>query len=451
MRERLSQMFGLRSGEFGLVFLMAFLLFSNSLAQQVTEITAVSNFLSTGGVNSILIVWALDGVIIFGMVGLQSLVIDRYNRIALSRAILLIFALSFIGMRLLFYFQAPEGLSYGILFLISEQQWLIFPTVLWILANDVYNMAQAKRLFPIIAGGDFIGKLAGIGVAAAAPGVISSIPTLRLEDLFLVNAAIYLIAFLFITLGMRRVHIRDAAQTQETLRESLTEGWDFIRNVPVFRYLSLLILLVLVSDTIIEFHFLFVTDSLYFGDAASYTAFYSKFRLGMILASLLIQVLITNRIMASVKLKNLFFAEPLGAIFGFLLTPIMPFLPRLLGAVSSMISLKIPQLTLGDSARKAFQALVPEERRGRVSLFMDSFLFSLGTVFGCLLAGAILYLGKMAGSENYFLVYLAVAVPISVTAVWSAFKLRSVYDTSLFNWRLKRRERGRSVLDDLEF
>ena len=40
---------------------------------------------------------------------------------------------------------------------------------------------------------------------------------------------------------------------------------------------------------------------------------------------------------------------------------------------------------------------------------------------------------------------------IALIAIWAIFKMRTVYDSSLFNWRLKRRQRRSSVLDKLDF
>jgi hypothetical protein len=39
----------------------------------------------------------------------------------------------------------------------------------------------------------------------------------------------------------------------------------------------------------------------------------------------------------------------------------------------------------------------------------------------------------------------------SMFALWAIYRMRRVYDSSMFNWRLKRRQRAASVLDKLEF
>ena len=45
---------------------------------------------------------------------------------------------------------------------------------------------------------------------------------------------------------------------------------------------------------------------------------------------------------------------------------------------------------------------------------------------------------------------LILAFITSVFAIWSVLRLRSVYDMSLLNWRLKRRQRCHNLLDKLD-
>jgi AAA family ATP:ADP antiporter len=126
-------------------------------------------------------------------------------------------------------------------------------------------------------------------------------------------------------------------------------------------------------------------------------------------------------------------------------------LPGIVSGVGGVVLRKLPAFTIDESARKAFQALVPEERRGRVSMFMDSYLYAAGTVIGCILTGATLLVGSRLHSSAGFYVYLAFGALATLFAIWAISKMRGVYDSSLFNWRLKRRQRGATVLDKLDF
>ena len=453
MKDLLNRTFRLRPGETGLVLTLGLLLLSNSVAQQVSGIVAISGFLSEGGVNQILIVWVVDTLLIILMTGLQSLIVDRFDRITLMRGMIFAFALVFVVLRLMFTVQALGWLNYSLLYLVSEQQWLFFPLIFWVLANDIFDMAQTKRLFPLIASLGSAGKLLGIGIALLSPGLFSRL-AIKPEEVLTLNVLVYMLAYLIMVAGLRKVKVRQTRQKPETLQETLTEGWAFVREVPSFRYLMLSIIALIVCDTIIEFRFLVVSNQV-FSDASSYQTFYSLYRLGLALASIAVQGFLTNRVIARISLKNTFLILPFTALAG---ATWMMALPGIISGIGGVVLQKLPAITVDQSARKAFQALVPEERRGRVSMFMDSYLFAGGTIIGCLVTGAIVFVGPLRGlvspqlgSSRYFYVYLAIAVIAALFAIWAVLKMRAVYESSLFNWRLKRRQRRASVLDKLDF
>ena len=97
-----------------------------------------------------LIVWIIDWLLIIAATAGQSLIIDRFNRARLLGWVCLVFAGAYILLRLLFFFDVPEWINYSLLYFLTDQQWLFFPVFFWVLANDIYDPAQAKRLFPLI-------------------------------------------------------------------------------------------------------------------------------------------------------------------------------------------------------------------------------------------------------------------------------------------------------------
>ena len=52
----------------------------------------------------------------------------------------------------------------------------------------------------------------------------------------------------------------------------------------------------------------------------------------------------------------------------------------------------------------------------------------------------IVLVGQWLG-KDLSLAYIGLAFCASLVAVWATFKMRSVYEKSLLNWRLKRRQR----------
>ena len=182
-----------------------------------------------------------------------------------------------------------------------------------------------------------------------------------------------------------------------------------------------------------------------------FQTFYSLYRLGLTLLSIVVQSLLTSRILSKVGLKNAFFFMPASLLLG---AAAMLGLPGLSTATGGIALSRLTQETVDESARKAFQALVPEERRGRVSMFMDSYMFAIGTILGCLITGVIVFIvGGFVDTATESFIYLAVATAVSLFAIWAIFRLRAVYDSSLFNWRLKRRQRRglTGVMGKLDF
>ncbi|HTX91953.1 MAG TPA: hypothetical protein VMC09_12135 [Anaerolineales bacterium] len=436
MEAFIQRIFKMRKRELGLVIALGFLLFGNSLARQVSGIVAVSGFLSSSSVNSMLLVMLIDYTLILVVGGLQSLVVDRFNRVKMMGFISLGFAAIFIILRVMFAIGAPGWLNYSIMYLIAEQQLILFPVVFWVLANDIFNFAQAKRLFPLIAAWSFIGKLAGIGIAAVSPNLFAWL-NLRSEEILLFNALIYVVGYLLIMISLQNVSVRPTVQQTETVRETLTEGWDFVRGVDSFRYLMLAIIALAVADTIIEFRFLVVTDALFVGQEA-YQHFYSLYRLAATLISFGVQTFLTGRLINRMQVRNIFFFFPIVVLLGAGGALLAPGLWMIVGA---MLTVKLVRETVDDSGRKSIQSLVPEERRGRVSTFIDNYLPASGTILACLVTGAIVLVGLWTKTDLH-LVYLSIAFLCGAFAFWAVVRMGKVYEKSLLNWRLKRRQRS---------
>ncbi len=446
MKTSSSKIFRLHPEEIGVVLVMAVVMLLNALARQINGIVAISGLISDSGVNSVLVVWLVDYLIILLTGGLVTLIVHRVNRLDLMRWSTGALAIIFILTRLMFTFHLPSEINYGVLYILSEQQYVIFPLIFWVLANDIFDMAQAKRLFPFIASWNFIGVILGSMVAAFAPSLFQrlNIPS---EDILLLNVFIYIISFLLLILGMRSIKIRPMARKHETFKETISEGIEFVRNVPAFRFLMFAILILAACDVVIEFRFLTVTD-LVFPLQADYQRFYSLYRLLVTIVALILQSTITSRLLDRLTLKKTFFFFPAIVVIGGLGMMIIPGIGM---AVFAMAGLKLIRDTVDESSRRSFQALVPEERRGRVSTFMDSYLTAGGTILACLVTGGIILIGQRFNLPFVVYIYLGLTVAAGLVAVGAIVRMRRVYDSSLLNWRLKRRQRSTSVLDKLDF
>lgn len=437
----------LHEGEAGLVAVLGVLLFTNMLTTQISGVIAISGFLSEGGINQFLIVLLIDMAVILVVTSVQSLIVDRYNRTTLIRWMCLVFALLFLLLRGMFALQMPGWLNYSLLYLLAEQQWLFFPLIFWALASDIFDTAQTRRLFPLINSLGFAGKVTGLLIATLS-AVVFSTYDIATEELLTFNALLYVIAFIIASIRLRQTHTRQTVtHNHESLMTTLAEGWKFVKEVPAFRYMLLAILALSSSDIIIEFRFLVVTDTS-FPNASEFQAFYGLYRLATGFIAFIFAGLFASRIIEKLTLKNTFFLLPL-VMFISAVWLIMQ--DDLFSAVFAFALMGTIRDTIDETSRKSFQALVPDERRGRVSVLMDSYLLAVGTIVGCTVTGLVVMIGQASGSETFFRQYLGYVAIASLFAIWAIYNMRKVYDSSMYNWRLKRRQRAASVLDKLEF
>jgi MFS family permease len=427
----------------GLVLALGAVLFVNYTAMGITKVISVSGFLSQVKDQYILLVWAVDMVLLILATGLQSLVVDRFDRIKLMMAVLLVFTGLYALLPLAFLFKSfPLSIAYSLIYLLNDQQWRFFPVVFWILVNDIFHPAAGRRLFPIIGNFAFVGTIVGLGVA----GLDARAQFGPVRLLFL-NAIIFFAGFVIAYLGLCKVRIVSATRTGITMRETFSEGWDFIKTVPSFAYLALAMLAAGAVMTVLLY------DALSDAKLAlgiGFQAFYANYNLLMAVGSIFVQAF-AGRIIEKLSLKNSFLIQPF-VMFGAALSNF--FIPGFWSSSAAQGVARVTYDTIDLSNRKAFQAMVPNERRGRVSMFIDSYLPSLGTIVGSLITFGIIAagLGLAWQRDQYALVYLGAGVVLAVLAIWAAFRVRKTYDESMLNWQLKRRTRGSSgVLDKLDF
>ena len=419
MKQPKKKFLNLQPGEAGIVFVLGFALLANALAMQVSGIVSISGFLNSGGPNGILIVLLVDYAFILLTGALQTLVIDKFERTKLIKWISLLFAFLFIVLRMMFVFGSPEWLNYSFMYILSEQQFILFPLVFWVLANDIFKIAQAKRLFPLISGFNFVGKLIGIGVSLISPTLFPKLG-INPEEILTLNILVYLLAFLVLWGGLRKVKIRKTVVQTETLRETLREGWKFLLDVPSFKYMMYAIVGLAVADTLIEFRFLVVTDLAY-QDQASYQQFFSTYRLIITLVSLAVQAFVTGLLIKKMQLKNTFLFFPIASLLGVIG---MIFMPGVGVGIAAMAGVKLIRDTINESGRKSFQGLVPEERRGRVSTLMESYLPAIGTMLASALGILVIYLGELVGYESILIyIYMGIAGVGSIFGLWAILKI----------------------------
>lgn len=434
--------------EWFFLLLFASIFAVNMITLEGSYVIATSGFLSQVGPRQLPLLLLVDMVVILLTTSLFSLIADRWPRRQLIGGMLLFVALFHAGLRLLFFYGGPDWLTYPLLYLLAEQQLVLFPIAFWALANDVLSVSQSKRLFPLMAASGIIGGILGNSLAVASAPFLAS-RGLATYELLIPNAVLLLAVFVVFALFSRRLEVvRRQAAGGPSLQDTLKEGWDFVRNVDAFRYLAIAMLAIGFILTVIEYHFL-ATTSTTFERAADFQTFYGLFRIGQTLATLAVQGLLANRLINRIGLKSMFLVLPVVSLS--MLVSIIA-LPGLAGAAAARLVGRVFLYGVDEPARKSLQGLIPDERRGRVSAFMDGYLYAAGTIVASLLLAGLLGMevaGWIAAAVIPWL-YLVLGLALAAVATWAAWRLRITYDQSMLNWRLARRRR-RSILSDLDF
>jgi ATP:ADP antiporter, AAA family len=413
---------------------LALLLFANIFVAQSSDVVATSGFIANVSTPGILWVWALDNVLMGVAAALYGLFADRIRRERLAITLLLISSVIYIGLFWLFQVNAPDWLRYSVLLLIGDQQYLLFPIVIWTMANDMFSMSEAKRLFPLLGAATVLGSLLGNLI----PGLVQ-FTGIGNTQLLGFNAGFMLISgvFLFLAIPKLNLNSRQSKQGQD-FREVFKEGLTFIKEIPVFFYLTIAMLLCGVAFNTSEFHLISSAATSY-GSATDLQGFYGLFRSARTVILVILQAGITTILINKLGFKHIFGLMPLILLVGL---AISLGAPGLLGAIIGNGLARLVLEGIDEPARRSFLGLVPDERRGRVSAFVEGYLYSGGSLISCALIGYLVVVGAPSWS------YLLLAMLATGVALWAVWHFRITYDKSMLNWRLNRRKRS-SMLDSL--
>jgi len=413
-------------------------------------VLATSDYVLNVGTDAIPIIWSAVTVVLVIVSAAYALIADRFRRQVVLRIVLATFGLAFLLVWLLLNGSLlPAPLLYNALYLLTNVQIIMLPLAFWPVASDQYNVANSTRLFPAIAMAGLVGKIIGNWLGGVSVAWFTARGLNSNDALLVAGGALLLAAMSLPALMPAR---RDALAKSETAKldimETLREGMEFVRDVPLFRYLAIVFFLNQLVITVLDYQYLVVGVER-FPKAADFSVFFGGLRSLWNIVALAMQLFIVSRLSERLGPKNIFFMVPgvlaagmacAAAVYSFLSVVVVRFAANVLAT------------TFERPARKAVQGLVPEGKRGRVTTFIDSFLFAIAQIIGCAVLGAgiVLHRAGLLGSTGVAIGYLAIGAGCALLAVYFVTRLRATYDSSLVNWRLARRKRG-SAAASLDF
>jgi len=432
-----------------LIFLLS-LAIVNSLVLGVLDVVAVSGFVETLNTRNLPWLWTVEMLIGLGFSGFYLQSIDRIPRMKLVHWLLGGLAALYVIFAGLFVLGVSTRITFPLLYLIYTQQAILFPMAFWNLANDAYSLVESRRVFPWLASGEMIGRLIGYALFSL-PGLVG---ITRLESfltdspglLLLVSAGLFLLS-LFQSLRTVTPSNDRARAVGKSLRESFTEAFETVREVPLFRHLAVTSTLAWTALILLWYLFYQALDH----QSAAMDSFalgYSLFNIASLVLPLLMQWRLTGHLLKIVAPSDV----PLGLPLVILLGVLVGLLFRSDAGMVAAIFLPMMAYNAWDvPALQALQNLVPEERRGRVRALLSNYSYALGIIIGSTLLGILLLFERMLPLEIFRLLTLMLALMAALGSVTAALWARSTYEESLLSWRLTRRQRTSDVLKKLDF
>lgn len=412
---------------------LALVFFAGFLA----EVVAAAQTLANAGPTAMLWVFPLGGVGLIALALLQFRFIDAKARLPVLRGAALGYAAAMVVAIVLLLLGVAPVFASVLSWLMADQMNFLLPLLVWSLAADEFNVAEGRKIFGWIVVWSYLGQVLGLGVSTATAPLFEALGLPLPWLLWLVPALL-----VFVGLWLPRKMVGSAAATglarPEDMSTSLRSAWEFVSGVPVWRQLLIGSVLVFVAGNMVFIGFLTATEEIFAGNAAQLQLLYGGVSLVAFAACWAIQALWAERLLESWGIPRVLLVLPIAALAAGLLLALGATGGWLVVLALSLMTWLIPRWSIDENARRAALALVPDERRTRVSFIVD-----LGPVaIGLILAGPAAAVGVLTG--NVALVGVVAAVLAAVGLPWY-LKVRSGWDDSLLNWRLRRRKKSRGL------
>jgi AAA family ATP:ADP antiporter len=347
-------------------------------------------------------------VVMLLLVPIFGFVAARFPRRYVLPSIYAFFALNLVGFWIAIK-AAPENHAALATFFVWGSVFNLFVVSLfWSLMSELWSHGAAKRLYGFIAAGGTAGALAGPLLTQGLARIFAPV------DLMLVSAAL-LVAAMIASFVLRRVKPEHVAGDESSpAGGGILDGAIKVFATPMFARIALF---VFIANVVGTFFYLeqarLVATSI--TSNADRVLFFSGRDLIVSIATLLIEVFGTARILSRFGVTVALLALPITAAIGAVLLSF----DATLGIVAAvMVAERITAFALANPAIKIIYTLATPEEQYKVQNFIDTVVFRGGDATSgwlySLLGGG---LGFAAGSMG------AVAVPLVIAWVWIARQL----------------------------
>lgn len=408
-----------------------------SMSGMLTEIVATSHLLTIAGPKSLSIVFPLGGLGLLLVAALQFRFIDQSARLPLLRSVTVGHGLFYALAIVLVLTSIAETVATAAVVLLGDQLNFLLPLIIWSLAGDEFNVAEGRKIFGWIVSWTYGGQVLGLLISVVSPGVFDQFD-LSLPAVLTVVPVMALVIGFWLPRALKNSAAATGLHKKETSSESLKSAWEFIQGVPVWKMFLLSSVFTFIAGMTSFLAYFGGAERLLGSDSGSLQMHLGGVTLVSFTLCLIIQKVASEKIQDKLGIPGALIILPMAAIVAAILIAVGITTDSVWFILVGISIWLVPRWSVDENARRAALALVPDERRARVSFIVD-----LGPVAaGLIVAAPLSAIGYLTGKQ--WLVPI-VALVFAVAALVPAWKVRQGWEESLLNWRLRRRKQNKVI------
>ncbi|MFT4972421.1 MAG: AAA family ATP:ADP antiporter [Saprospiraceae bacterium] len=369
--------FDIREGEerkAGLMQLLIFLIISTLL---IVKPTVNSMFIKQFGVEQLPFAFILVAIIAAAMSRLYSQWLTQYSLYKIMVGTLVLSTLGLVSLGALFQIGGyHDGIIYG--FYVGVAIFAVLTaSQFWLLANMVFDVREAKRLFGFIGAGAIAGGIFG--------GYLTSflVKLMRSENLVFIGATFLLVALPIVQYVWKNylkvgVYLPEKSKAKKKITRS---PLSLIYNSKHLLYLAVIIGVGVIVAKLVDYQFSEVAADFY-TDQDELTAFFGFWFSTFNVISLLIQLLLTRRFVGKYGVGTSLLFLPAGILIG---AVALLFAPALWAAILIKLSDGSFKQSIHKAAIELLALPIPPEIKKQTKTYIDVVIDSVATGIGGLI------------------------------------------------------------------
>ncbi len=409
IRDRLERVVDIRPGEGVRTILMFFTVLLLIASYTMTKAVRDAVFLEHFGLTQL-------SYMMIGIAVVAGIFVSAYKRLTAGRprSLVALFTNSIIALTLVAMAIGLEHdvqwISWGLYFW-SAVFGLVLVADFWLLANDLFDAREAKRLFPIIGSGAILGGFFG---GALAGWLAKPLGAPRL--LYLVAAALVGAALLSnVAWRYRRADVQ--REVKNAPRAKLSDGFAILRENRYVQLIAGILLCMTVCYTIVQWQYKGIAKIHFGSHRDDMTAFFGTFAAVLNLGTFVLQVLGTPRLLrrwgVGFGLRVLPSGIGLGALL-LLTTAVLP-LPMLAAAATAMLLCDGFRFSVDKASTELLYLPISRAVKDRAKPFIDTFVDRFA---GALASFLWLFLTFVFHIDRPDRIVFASLLTLAVAAVW---------------------------------